>query len=504
MTESLPLVIVTIPSRTLEATRAEVAELVPHGAGAVEIRFDRWAREDLRRAAELFPSPLPLLATYRSTAEGGAGLDDLRDRTKILSALADLPFAYLDLELRRDRALIASVGARPQRPTLILSCHLRANDTAEKVSELLSGHQPRGAIVKVVLPCGVGRFYREVRPLLRSGGSIRPEIVLTTGASGSLIRALAPRFGFAAVFAAPPSRDLRLRGESAVEPSQLPVDRLRRFYDAGEFGRLFAVAGHPIGHSLSPAVHTLWMSEEGKPGLYLALDIESEEELAHVLRPLGEDGLLGMNVTHPWKDAALRLADRCGPAAERAGCANVLVRTDRVWRAENFDVSATVRRLGELRESGAWSNDRLLVIGTGGAARATLVAASELGASAEILGRSASHVARLAREFGVEVSRISSAPASLIVHATPAGRSGVPSLDVPWTERCGSGTYVLDFVYRPDRPFLGEMTTHYGGRYEDGARLLVYQAAESFGAFWDARPSLALEEKALREVVCAA
>ncbi len=504
MTQHLPLVIVTIPSRTPEATRAEMAELLPQGADAVEIRFDRWAREDLPRAAELFPSPLPMLATYRSTAEGGAGLDDLRDRTDILTALADLPFTYLDLELRRDRALISNVGTRAHGPTLILSCHLRVNDTAEKIAELLSGHQPRGAIAKVVLPCGVGRFYREVRPLLHLGGSPRPEIVLTTGASGSLVRALAPRFGLAAVFAAPPARGLRARGEAAVEPSQLPVDRLRRFYDAGELGRLFAVTGHPIDHSRSPDVHTLWMAEEGRPGLYLALDIESEEELARVLRPLGEDGLRGMNVTHPWKDAALRLADRCGRAAEQAGCANALVRTGRVWRAENFDVSAMIRRLRELRESGAWTDDRLLVIGTGGAARATLVAASELHASAEILGRSVGHVARVAREFGTEVFRPSSAPASLIVHATPAGRSDVPALDIPWPGRCGPGTYVLDFVYRPDRPFLRDMTIQGGGTYEDGGRLLVYQAAESFGAFWGTCPSFALEQKALQEVLCTA
>ncbi|EQD78575.1 shikimate 5-dehydrogenase [mine drainage metagenome] len=163
-----------------------------------------------------------------------------------------------------------------------------------------------------------------------------------------------------------------------------------------------------------------------------------------------------------------------------------------------------LRRLKELRESVAWTDDRLLVIGTGGAARATLVAASELHASAEILGRSAGHVARVAREFGAEVSRSSSAPASLIVHATPAGRSDVPALDIPWAGRCGPGTYVLDFVYRPDRPFLRDMTIQRGGTYEDGGRLLVYQAAESFGAFWDARPSLALEQKALQEVLCAA
>ncbi|NNN17352.1 MAG: type I 3-dehydroquinate dehydratase [Thermoplasmata archaeon] len=504
MTPHLPLVIVTIPSRTPEATRAEIAELRPQGADAVEIRFDRWPREDLPRAAELFPSPLPMLATYRSAAEGGAGRDDLRDRSEILTALADLPFAYLDLELRRDRALIASMGARQRGPTLILSCHLRANDTAEKISELLSGHRPRGAIAKVVLPCGVGRFYREVRPLLHPGGGSHAEIVLTTGASGSLVRAVAPRFGLAAVFAAPPARGLRARGEIAVEPSQLPVDQLRRFYDAGKLGRLFAVTGHPIDHSLSPDIHTLWMEEERKPGLYLALDIESKEELARVLRPLGEDGLLGMNVTHPWKGAALRLADHCGRAAERAGCANVLVRTGRVWRAENFDVSAMLRRLRELRESGAWTDDRLVVIGTGGAARATLVAASELHARVEVLGRSTGHVTRLAREFGAEITGPSSTTASLIVHATPAGRADVPALDISWAGRCGPGTYVLDFVYRPDRPFLREKTLQKGGTYEDGGRLLVYQAAESFEAFWDTRPSLALEQRALQEVLCTA
>jgi shikimate dehydrogenase len=504
MTSDLPLVIVTVPARAVEATRSELEILPHHGADAAEIRFDRWAPEDLRRAAELFPAPLPLVATYRSRGEGGDGADDIRERTSVLTSLAGLPFAYLDLEMRRDRSLIAAIGARTGRPVLILSCHLRANDTAREVGELLSGPSPPGTIVKVVLPCGVGRFYREVRPLLQPRARTHPEVVLTTGASGPLVRALAPRFGFAAVYAAPPEHVLGPRGESPVEPSQIPVDRIRRFYDAGEFGRLFAVTGHPIGHSLSPAVHSLWMSEEGKPGLYLALDIDSEEEFASVLRPLGEDGLRGLNVTHPWKEAALRLADRVGRAAEQAGCANLLARVDRSWHAENFDVRALVRRLSELREAGAWTGDRLLVIGTGGAARATLVAAAELHVSAEVMGRSVGHVARIAREFGAETARPTSAAASLIVHATPAGRSDVPTLDVTWEERCGPGTYLLDFVYRPEHPSLRARVVQRGGTYEDGGRLLVYQAAESFGVFWDARPSPALEEKALKEVVCTA
>ncbi len=502
MTLDLPVVIVTVPARTVEATRAELEILAHRGADAAEIRFDRWASDDLRRAGELFPAPLPLVATYRSRGEGGDGHDDLPERTSVLTALARLPFAYLDLEVRRDRVLIAAIGARPGRPILILSCHLRATDTAAEVGELLAGPHPTGTIVKVVLPCGVGRFYREVRPLLQPRTRTHPEVVLTTGASGPLVRALAPRFGFAAVYAAPPA-DLP-SAESPVEPSQIPVDRLRRFYDAGEFGRLFAVTGHPLGHSLSPAIHSLWMSEEGKPGLFLALDIESEEELAGVLHPLGEDGLRGLNVTHPWKEAAVRLADRAGRAAEQAGCANVLARTDRSWRAENFDVSALVRRLTELREAGAWTGDRLLVIGTGGAARATLVAAAELHVVAEVLGRSTGHVARIAREFGAEIARPTSAPVSLIVHATPAGRSAVPTLDVPWEERCGPGTYLMDFVYRPEHPALRARVVQRGGTYEDGGRLLVYQAAESFGVFWDVRPSLALEEKALKEILCTA
>ncbi|MGI0130965.1 MAG: shikimate dehydrogenase family protein, partial [Thermoplasmata archaeon] len=347
--------------------------------------------------------------------------------------------------------------------------------------------------------------YAAIRPLLGTLEHPESSVVMTSGPSGPLSRVLAQRLALPAVYVAPPVA-AGVGGPPAdpVEPAQIPVDRLRAYFDASPGARLFGVVGHPLAHSLSPQIHALWMASQHRPGLYIPIEILSAEELATSLEPLAADGLAGWNVTAPWKEPALALATRRSTTAQRAGCASALVRAAQEWHAENFDVSALVRRLRELRTSGAWRSDRLLVVGSGGAARAALLAAEELRVEADLLARNRARVATLAREFSARIAPSDSGPADLVVHTTTVGRVGSNAPPAGLDERVGPQTYLLDFVYRATIPVLRELAERRGARYEDGTRLLVYQAAESFALFWGSPPAPALEEEALREVSCTA
>ncbi len=273
-----------------------------------------------------------------------------------------------------------------------------------------------------------------------------------------------------------------------VEPSQIPVDRLRFLFDGGG-GPLFAVAGHPVAHSRSPYLHSRWMRAGRHPGLYVTLDILSEAEFVESLDPLVAGGLRGLNVTHPWKSAALASATRVGRGAEVCGAANCLTFRDDEVEAENTDLVAVLRRLDELRRIGTWDGRELAVIGAGGAAAATLAAARELGASAHVFARSAEKAAPLAKRFGATpLPRSEARPFSLVVQATDVGREGSSALEAPLTELIGPSTRVLDWVYSPADPVVKVVTEGAGGQYEDGWRLLVYQAAASFGLWWGAEP----------------
>ncbi len=495
MTEPRPRIVVTLPARSIEELRVEADVAWDEGADLAEVRVDRLSEDERRRVGQLFPSPLPLVATYRSRREGGEGSDEPTERRAVLLDLARLPFRWIDLELERDLGLEASLPP-PERLGRVVSYHGEVAPNGgwgPRLRELASVD----GVGKLVVRASVERLIREILPLVESAEET--VVVHTTGASGPLLRAWSRRLRFPLVYAALPFTARR----SPVESSQIPVDRLRPFLDTGDGAPLFAIAGRPVGHSRSPAIHSAWMHADGHPGLYVALEFESDQEFLEALGPLAERGLRGLNVTHPFKKAALESASEVRPGAAACGAANCLTFEGSSVVAENTDLAAILRRLEELRRGGRWDGREITVLGAGGAARATLAAAHELGARASIYARRPEAARELAQRFGAEVGGSpSGTPATCVVHATDVGRARGAKLELPFTALLGPGTYVLDWVYDAEDTTVRTAAHAVGAIYEDGWRLLVYQAAASYAVWWGDEPGAAARDRALEEGAC--
>jgi shikimate dehydrogenase len=276
-----------------------------------------------------------------------------------------------------------------------------------------------------------------------------------------------------------------------VQAAQLPVDRLAWFLGADRPGPLYAVVGRPVRESRSPEIHHHWMRAAGLRGLYLRLELGSAQELADCLPVLANLGFRGLNITHPLKVVALGLATSASATAERAGCANTLTLGGSEIAGENTDVPAFDRRIAEIQRRRKQAFDRVTILGAGGAARAVSAVVAELGLDGEILARDPVAAGRLAREFGLEVREPDSPrSAQLLVNATPAGSVESPSLDVPIQGLIAESTHLLDYVVLPHHRFLEQEARARGASYEDGQRLLEYQAAESFALWWGRAPEI--------------
>ena len=485
MTPPRPLLIASLPARNVTDAHAEVGRAMRGGADVAEVRFDRWSDRSRPAMADLFPSRLPLMATLRSRAEGGEGPDDAPGRDRWRADVESLPFELIDLEPARDPFPAPGSTTSPGR--YVLSTHLPAGwQGAELRRSAL--RDPQGArFVKLVAPCDFTRFRSELLPAVRALDAPRLTIH-TTGPSGPLLRAIGARIHSAAIYSALPADPDAGDGE-AVEPSQIPIDELRPFVDGGSRGPLFAIFGHPIGHSLSPGVHGRWMRAARHPGLYLGLDASTDREFVDGLAVVGELGFRGLNVTHPWKQLAASLATETSQAVERTASANTLTLLADGVRAENTDLIAILRRLGELRATGRWDGHALTVVGSGATARSTTVAAQTLGADVFLAGRNSSHVRELARSMSATVADgRQGAPARLVVNATPLGRSGAGKPEVDLAELVPREGYVLDWVYRPEEPSVADAARARAAAYEDGLRLFVYQAAASYEIWWGEPP----------------
>jgi shikimate dehydrogenase len=480
MTTGRPLRVVSLPGRSVGEVRSGYDASTRAGADILEIRIDRLAPAEFGALHELFPAPLPLLATYRSRAEGGEGASEPSERAIVFERLDQLPFAYIDRELARDEV--------PPTPgpsvASVISTHLSVAPRPNEVREAL-GANPRGAAwLKLVAPASFDDLGRILREELDPPPEA-PFCFHTVGPTGPLLRATAGRLGMAAVYASPPA------GASpfdVVEPSQVAVDRLTLMGGEDDAPR-FALLGHPVSHSLSPQTHSEWIRASHRHGLYVALDVPSASEFNAALELLPGLGFRGFNVTHPFKSDALAGADLASPAARRTRSANTVTVVGDQLRAENSDYTAVRRRLLELRSAGRWNGTDATVVGAGGAARTALVAALDSGASPSVVARRPLEEKLLHSELGVGLRAPRPArKGSLVIHATPAGRREAPVLEVDLTPLLGPGVHLLDFVYRPEHPVIREMCEGAGASYEDGERLLLYQAAESFRIWWGEPP----------------
>ncbi len=475
-----PLLVSSLPARDVRSARRESLEASEAGADLAELRLDRWPAREREAVDRLFPSPIPLVATYRSRREGGEGSSSSVRRGRVLRRLDLLPFWAVDREVARDRP-----PADPGGPPTIWSRH----DGPGTLRDSLAAARgpPRGDRVrfrKFVLPAATGEVLRELSRLRGRPPSLRSTVVHTTGPSGGLLRALGCALGLPAVYASLPER----RGREPIEASQIPVDRLRRSFEAGPNGPRFAVLGAAVERSWSPKIFDGWMRSAGDAGLYLSIGVDSRREFGRALDELPRWGFRGLNVTHPWKRDALLRAARSSPMARRCGCANTLTWTRGGWVAENTDVRAVARRLGEIGTAGRWDGGEALVVGTGGAACSALAALDSIDAHAYVLGRDPARARGLARRFGAEVApRRPNRTASLVLHATTVGQRSAGRLDLPLRRWLGPGTHLLDFVYAAERPELPRLARATHARYEDGSRLLAYQAAEGY-AIWFGHP----------------
>lgn len=256
----------------------------------------------------------------------------------------------------------------------------------------------------------------------------------------------------------------------------------------------FVLLGHPVGHSVSPAIHHAAYDVFGLPHRYTVRDCPTASDVEQAVRELRDGKLAGINVTVPWKLLALSLADEVDASAERAGAANVLLLEDSgAVVAHNTDAPA----LAALCRSGMQRAQKkgALVLGNGGAARAAVVAAQQAGCNqvwvtarrwqgeASTFEGAASFVEQGAVPLAWATSAMQEIAPSLglVLQATSAGMRGVGGGEqvatlIPWRS-LAQGAFAYDVVYNPAQtPFL-EAAREASINAEGGLSMLVGQAA---------------------------
>ena len=240
--------------------------------------------------------------------------------------------------------------------------------------------------------------------------------------------------------------------------------------------------GHPVSHSLSPAMHNAAFAALGLPHRYETRDVEAAD-LATAVAGLRRDDVLGANVTIPHKEAALRLVDDATAESREIGAVNTLIRRGTRVLGANTDVEGFARAVTAADGGPLLSGRTVLLLGAGGAARAcayvllptnrVLVAnrsadrARDFASQLEIEGR---HAEAVAWPRGGRLE------ADAVVNATPLGMNGedpLAGIDLP--------PIVVDIVPTAEEtPLVRRAREAQHVVVVDGLTMLLHQAARSF------------------------
>ena len=258
---------------------------------------------------------------------------------------------------------------------------------------------------------------------------------------------------------------------------------------------VYAVAGNPISHSKSPAIHKRF-AEQSNQSMYYGRLQPALGEFAATAKSFFVDGGKGMNVTIPFKLDAQEFADVLTARAQLAGAVNTLrIENGKIF-GDNTDGAGLVRDLSAqgIKIQGA----RILLLGAGGAARGVLGPLLEQSPKELIIAnRSSPKADELAQLFSelaaayqvvlasvtlsdLEGSDKTLSPFDLIINATSAGLSNEsPVSDIAASHIFIPQSFAYDMVYGKVTAFM-QQALHRGSRVSDGLGMLVEQAADAF------------------------
>ena len=349
--------VVTIYEETFDAALRAIAALRASDHDMIELRAERLGAIDLHalRAA----TSKPIILTHR-----GVSVDDAT-----IARAIEVGIDFVDVEWRNELRITAP------RERIVLSHHDYDGMSGDiDAMRALSCAHTKFAVTPKTL---------EENLQLLALTSARTTVI-GMGERGLYSRILAPFLGSELAFVA---------ATQSAAPGQLSLDRALAIYgnqrESLHAMHVFAIAGNPAGHSLSPAIHNPLFREKGIDAAYT---IASFESFAEIARAFERGDLRGLSITAPFKEEAFAYAKSVDAHihhnARACGAINTLVRMrDGCVVADNTDVDGFEALIGKPK--------RVAIVGAGGTARAAMVAAQRAGAQITVFNRSK-------REFAVE------------------------------------------------------------------------------------------------------
>ncbi len=276
----------------------------------------------------------------------------------------------------------------------------------------------------------------------------------------------------------------------------------------------YGLIGHPVRHSLSPAMHNAAFAELGIDAEYSVFDVEPDD-LEKFLENIRSKNISGLNVTIPHKINTKEYLERKGSIddnAKKLGAVNTIKVAPTGLCGYNTDGPGFYRSLVEDLKFEP-EGKSIFVLGAGGAASAIVM---YLGNGPRIIyvsdvdGKKASDLKSHYKKYydekrfvavkGIALREEALEGSDLLINATPAGMkdSDLSPVDSSFLH---AGMYVYDLVY--NRPFtaLVKEAARARCRAVTGLGMLLYQGAIAFEIWTGVKAPVEVMRKALKNAL---
>ena len=280
--------------------------------------------------------------------------------------------------------------------------------------------------------------------------------------------------------------------------------------------RLYGIFGHPLGHTLSPAMQEAAFQTLGIDANYLVFDL-APDIFKKTMRGLSECVLSGFNVTVPYKETVIKNLWKVSPEARAIGAVNTVYKKNGVWTGANTDMEGF---LISLAQEGKFSPEgkKAVVLGAGGASRAVTYGLAKKGVReitiVDVIPGKAKGIVRGLRSFrGVPCRALAAGDprvcrcighADLVINATPLGIKEKDPLVVPlgWIPTAaGRGKLFMDLIYNPAETVFLKAAKKRGHRTLNGLGMLLHQGARAFEYWTGKKAPVPVMKKALLEAL---
>ena len=256
--------------------------------------------------------------------------------------------------------------------------------------------------------------------------------------------------------------------------------------------------GHPIKHSFSPEIHNYLFEKHNQNNVYVCFDIQ-EKDLNKAVEGIKAMGILGSNVTIPYKVDILKYLDNIDNNAKLIGAVNTIKNEDGILTGYNTDGVGFVKSITD--KGHTLEGKKVMIIGAGGACRSIVVElASSNVLSIEIRNRSldkAKEIVDIVKSsFNIEIMCSTKAidesdfeNVDILINTTPIGmESDLCPIDE--NIKLSKPILICDIVYKPYNTSFIKWAKSNGLDVVYGIDMLINQGIHAFYIWTGIQPTI--------------